>query len=208
MRDGAMTTDTEAGRVPMVVRADWVPGPAQGRWTYTDYAHIPDDGHRYEIIDGVLYMPPTPNIRHQIVAGAIYAELRAALRERSLGRVYIAPADVVLPGGQTVQLDVFVVLNSNAGIVGDIRVEGTPDLVIEVASPGTVRYDLGRKLSAYARAGVPEYWFVDPYAETVEVMARARESYESIAVVRAQATLPSRVLPDLPLRVAQFFEYP
>jgi Uma2 family endonuclease len=200
-----MTTETDAGRVPMVERADWVPGPAQGRWTYADYARLPDDGHRYEIIDGVLYMPPAPNILHQRTVGRVHHHLLAVVELAGRGIVVPAPADVLLPGGQTVQPDVLVVLRANRSILTERNVEGAPDLVVEVSSPGTAGYDRTTKQAAYAGGGVPEYWIVDPYAETVEVLVLTDGVYASAGVYREQATLPSRVLPDLPLRVEQFF---
>jgi hypothetical protein len=58
---------TSSGKVPMVMPADHMPGPEQGHWTYRDYAALPDDGHRYEIVDGVLYMAPSPNKAHTIL---------------------------------------------------------------------------------------------------------------------------------------------
>src|SRR5215469_6178084 len=96
--------------LPVVVPADWVSGPPQGQWTYDDYAAIPDDGRRYEVVKGVLYMCPAPNLGHRGVAGEIFVYLHRFVQTRGLGRVFIAPADVELSPGDIVQPDVFVVL--------------------------------------------------------------------------------------------------
>jgi len=74
----------------MVTAADNVPGPGQGRWTYKDYAAIPDDGRRYEIVDGVLYMAPSPNEWHQTTAGRLFRYLATQIEDAGLGRVYVA----------------------------------------------------------------------------------------------------------------------
>src|SRR5437762_1421757 len=107
-----MTTATDV--LPMVMRADWVPGPPQGCWTYADYAAIPDDGNRYEILEGVLYMSPAPSLAHQVAAGRIFAFLMIHIDFAGRGRVLIAPTDVELPGKRDlVQPDIVVVLNAH-----------------------------------------------------------------------------------------------
>jgi len=85
------------------------------------------------------------------------------------------------------------------------RIVATPDLVIEIASPGTARYDRRTKQDAYARAGVPEYWIADQNARTIEVLKLEAGAYKSAVVFSGESTLPSSVLPDLPVRVEQFF---
>src|SRR5215813_13064148 len=91
-----------AERLSVVVPADWVVGPQQGRWTYKDYAAIPEDGHRYEVVNGVLYMSPSPNVWHQNIVGEIFAYLRDFVRINRLGRAFIAPLDVELSYGNVV----------------------------------------------------------------------------------------------------------
>ena len=197
----ASATDT----VPMVVRADDVPGAAQGCWTYDSYAAIPDDGRRYEVVDGVLYMTPAPNIGHQASDALLTTHLVIHVQFAGLGRVFPAPTDVQLAPGAVVQPDVVVVLNAHLSIITEKRIIGTPDLVVEIASPGTAGYDRRTKQDAYAKARVPEYWLVDPYARTVEVLCLEGDAYRSAGVVEGDATLPSRVLPDFPVHAAQFF---
>jgi Uma2 family endonuclease len=197
---------TTVERIPVVKPANDVHGPGQGRWTYTEYASLPDDGQRYEILNGVLYMAPSPNGKHQDVAGEIFFYLRNHVKVNGLGLVRLAPFDVKLTPDDVVQPDVFVVLNEPSSRIAEKHIEGAPDLVIEIASPSTATYDRHNKLLAYARAEVPEYWIVDPEARTVEVLTlEARDVYQSLGVFRGKTTLPSEVLPDFSIQVEQFF---
>ncbi len=189
----------------MVIPADHIPGPGQGRWTYKDYAAIPDDGQRYEIVDGVLFMSPAPNEWHQSAAGEIFSYLRAYIKLKELGRVYIAPFDVELDHRTVVQPDVLVVLNAHLERITFSRVIGAPDLVVEISSPGTVGHDRINKQRAYAGAGVPEYWIADPATRTVEVLALEHGEYRSLGVFEGKATLPTRIVPDFSVHVEQFF---
>src|SRR5579863_6676773 len=197
----AMTSD----RIDVVRPADHVPGPKQGNWTYSHYAALPDDGQRYEIVDGVLFMSPAPNEWHQTAAGEIFSYLRTYIKLKDLGRVYIAPFDVELDYRTVVQPDVLVVLNAHLERITFSRVIGAPDLVVEISSPGTVGYDRTDKQHAYVSAGVPEYWIADPASRTVEVLALEQGTYRSLGVFEGKATLPTRIVPDFPVLVEQFF---
>ena len=190
----------------IVTPADWVPGPKQGHWTYDDYAALPDDGKRYEIVDGVLYMtPPSPNGFHQGATNLFSTYLTIHIQFTGLGRVYAGPLDVELATGTVVQPDVLVLLNSNLHKITFSRIIGAPDLAIEVSSPGTVKQDKNTKLKAYALAGVSEYWIADPKAHTVEVLLLEDGAYRSAGVFSGEQTLPSRVVPNFPIQVEQFF---
>ncbi len=189
----------------MVTAADRVPGPGQGRWTYKDYADLPDDGRRYEIVDGVLYTTPSPNEWHQTVVGRIFRYLSAHIEDGGLGRVYIAPLDVELAPDTVVQPDVLVILNASREKITKSRIIGAPDLVVEVASPGTVAHDRREKQDAYARAGVPEYWVAIPEAYTIEVLVQEAGEYRSLGVFEGQALLPSRAVPGFLVHVEEFF---
>lgn len=190
-----------------VVPADWVPGPSQGQWTYADYAALPDDGKRYEVVKGVLYMSPAPTPGHQDVKGEIFGYLRQYVKLAGLGRVLDAPTDVELTPGDVVQPDVFVLLNESVGRIGSNRVFGAPDLVVEVLSPGTMRHDLHGKLEAYERAQVLEYLIVSPGECTVELLVLEYGVYHSLGAFQGDDVLPSRIVPDWPVAVEQFFAF-
>lgn len=197
-----MTTTVDT--LPVTTRADHVPEPAQGRWTYADYAALPDDGNRYEVVDGVLYMAPAPTIAHQSANNWFTYYLTGHIQVQGLGRVFAAPTDVELGPHDVVQPDVVVVLNTTQANITPSRIVGAPDLVVEIASPSTTGYDRRQKQDAYARAGVREYWIADPNTQTVELLVLDQATYRSLGVFRGKAMLPSSVA-TLPVQVEQFF---
>jgi Uma2 family endonuclease len=192
-------------RLTVVTPANHVPGPRQGHWTYSHYAALPEDGQRYEIVDGVLYMAPSPSGSHQDSVLGIAAALRAYMKATSNGKVWVAPFDVELAPDTIVQPDVLILLKQNLSRYRESRIIGAPDLVVEVASPATAIYDRRVKYDAYAQAGIPEYWIVDPAAKTVEVLVLEADVYHSQGVFRGTATLPSTIVPDFDVPVEQFF---
>src|SRR5438874_2350731 len=118
-------------RLPIVTTADNVPGPKQGRWTYKDYAALPDNGQHYEIVNGVLFMTPAPNISHQDAVGRFFLYLFTHVESARIGRVFVVPLDVELAPNVVVQPDVIVVLNANLDKITETRIIGAPDLVVE-----------------------------------------------------------------------------
>ena len=196
-----MTSD----RFAVVTPANHVPGPKQGQWTYSHYSALPDDGQHYEIVNGVLFMTPAPNPAHQQVAGEIFSYLRNHVKQFNLGRVFMALIDVELAPGDVFQPDVLLLLEAHLDRVKTSHIIGTPDLVVEVASPGTATHDRREKYDAYADAGVPEYWIADPIAQTVEVFLLESSTYYSQGVFCGKAILPSKALPGFDVHVEQFF---
>jgi Uma2 family endonuclease len=193
-------------RFSLATPADWVSGPGQGHWTYNDYAALQDDGHRYEIVDGVLYMSPSPSEPHQSAAGWLHYYLVLRVQIPGLGRTYIAPFDVELAPDTVVQPDVIVILNAGREKITPSHVVGAPDLVVEVSSPSTVGYDRRQKQDAYARVGVSEYWIVDPTTQIVEVLFLEGNEYRPQGIFTGKAGIPSQVVPtiaDVP--VEKFF---
>jgi Uma2 family endonuclease len=146
-------------------------------------------------------------MEYQSIALEIAAHLRNYVQLAGLGRVFVALADVELSPGDVVQPDVFVVLNAHLDRIAPSRVLGAPDLVVEVASPGTARHDLREKQDAYARAGVIEYWIVIPGERTVELLVLKDRLYRSLGIFHGLTTLPSQVVPDLPVAVESFFAF-
>jgi Uma2 family endonuclease len=185
------------------------PWPAQGNWTYEDYLRLPDDGRRYEVIRGVLYVTPAPSFDHQYTVTQISRLLGNFVEESRLGVVLVAPFDIRLPGGigNPVQPDVVFIRRERQPRSGDARFDGVPDLMIEVLSPGNWRFDRNTKLPAYRDAGAPEVWLVDPLARTVEVFVLvAHRSEYTLRESRSEGELVgSTVLPRLKLEVARLF---
>lgn len=138
------------------------------RWTVDRLRALPDDGRRYEIIDGELYVTPSPSIRHQDAVLALAVRLRAYVAARRVGHVIIAPADVEFSDDTVVEPDVFVVPLVDGRPPEDLKHAGRPLLVAEVLSPTTERTDRGRKRELFQARGVPDYWIVNVEARVFE----------------------------------------
>jgi Uma2 family endonuclease len=121
--------------IPVVAPAEGVPGPEQGFWTYDDYAALPDDGKRYEIVNGVLYMSPSPSWSHQEIVGRIYRYLSAYVESAGIGGAFMAPLDVELAPNNTFQPDIVVLLKASRRKLKARHIIGAPELVVEVISP-------------------------------------------------------------------------
>ncbi len=196
-----------ATTVPEVVTpADWVPGPRQGEWTYDDYTKLPDDGNRYEILNGVLLLMPSPKDPHQNAVGEIFSHLRTYIKLVGLGKVRMAPLDVKLGPKNVFQPDVLVVLNEHLERLTEDGVMGAPDLTVEVLSPSTALEDRVDKHREYALAGVPEYWIVSTERHLVEIFTLEGREYRSLGIFSGKDMLLSRVVSNFPVRVEQFFE--
>lgn len=189
----------------MLTPADHVPGPRQGEWTYDSYATLPNDGIRYEIIDGVLYMVPAPNDFHQEIVALIISYLIPYIKHAGRGRVLGAPIDVILEPGIVVQPDVLVLLEEKGTKRKPAQTIRPPDLAIEVASPSTLRYDRHEKYNAYARAGVKEYWIVNPDKREIEAFLLEEKEYYSLGIFSGEQVIPSLIVPDLAIPTQRFF---
>jgi Uma2 family endonuclease len=166
--------------------------------TYQDYVLLPDDGKRYEILDGDLYVTPSPTARHQRISFNLSVALGQHVKANRLGEVLCAPLDVILADDSIAQPDILFISNERLPIVRD-WVHGAPDLVIEILSPGTRERDRTLKRHLYARHGVRELWLADPEARTVEVFHLDPSSEFPPVMFAERDTLSSKVLPSLRL---------
>lgn len=182
--------------------------PLPGQWTYEDYLRLPDDGKRYEIIDGALYVSSAPSYDHQFTVSELLMQMGSFVKQRKLGVVLTAPFEIHLPKiANPVQPDVFFIAKERQLRSGDKCFRGAPDLVIEVISPNSVRTDRHIKFSAYERAGVREYWLIEPRSRFVEVYVRSPDTQEY--ALQGQfgpgEKISSLVLPELELEVDSIF---
>jgi Uma2 family endonuclease len=190
--------------IPAAAPAALTTGPGQGDWTYEDYLALPDDGKRYEVIEGVLYVSPVPPPRHQRCLINLAVRLTRYSDEARLGELFLGPVDVLIPGGSPVQPDMLFIARDNPAVIDlDHNIRGVPDLIIEVTSPSTAGYDRREKQDLYAHAGVREYWHVHPNDATIEVLVldAKRGAYRSLGVFRRTNLVPSEVLSELPFTV-------
>lgn len=177
------------------------------RWTTADLELFPDNGNRYEIIDGELFVT-TPNWKHQETCGRFFSVLDTWSQSTGLGRVAIAPgiifsdADNVIPDVVWSSNERLAVLLDDAG-----HLTAAPELIVEVLSPGTEneRRDRDFKLKLYSARGVQEYWIADWQKQQIEVYRRERATLELIATLFANDELTSPLLPGFSCSVARIF---
>ncbi|MFB2893320.1 Uma2 family endonuclease [Aerosakkonemataceae cyanobacterium BLCC-F50] len=178
------------------------------RWTTADLELFPDNGNRYEIIDGELFVTRAPNWKHQEVCGNFYSELRNWILETGLGRVAIAPgiifsdADNVIPDVVWASNERLAALLDEAGHLTD-----APELIIEVLSPGTEnkRRDKELKLKLYSIRGVQEYWIADWQKQEIQIYRREQTTLELVATLFVNDELNSPLLPGFTCSVARIF---
>lgn len=172
--------------------------------SYREYQYFPDDGFRHEIIDGDHYMSPAPSTKHQAVSRHLQFQLYTQLELTGHGKVFNAPTDVELTQHDIVQPDLIVILEENKHIIESKRIRGIPDCCIEIISESNPQHDRVLKLEMYQRAGVPEYWIVDPEEETIEVyVMRDAQGYSHSKVEEAFLSLNS--VPDVRVDIAQIW---
>ena len=182
--------------------------PQTRRWTYEDLLALPDDGKRYEIIEGVLYEMPAANMDHADIITNLMVYFFGPLMKALGIRVYTAPVDVFLRGGNPVQPDIFVLLAEQLALRSQRGIEGPPTLIVEVLSPSNHTHDQVIKRALYARAGVAEYWIVSPEAMSVEILILDGDRYALHARVGGDEPLTSPTLPALTGTAAQIFGDP
>lgn len=182
---------------------------AAGTWTYEDLVALPDDGKRYEIIDGELYEMPAPNWDHQTILALLHLLFAPeAIRTGSILR--FAPLDVILSDNhrRVVQPDLILMTAERRAIIRPHGIEGAPDLVLEILSPSNSAHDLVVKRRLYALSGVREYWIVDPASRIIEVLALDRDGYRTVMSASGDQPVASRVLPDLSFPASAAFDDP
>jgi len=173
-------------------------------WTYADYARFPDDGNRYEVIDGEVLVTPAPSPNHQHVLLNLLLAIHAYVEEHHLG-VVLPDVDVLFVTGQFLRPDlVFVPESAREGITNS-GVELPPGLMVEVLSPTSARIDRVKKPRRYGDFGVPEYWVADPKARVVWVWRFAQGAREPERVSERIEWRPSADVPPFELEVSEIF---
>lgn len=142
--------------------------PPRAKLGYQEYCCFPDDGRRHEIIDGDHYMTPAPSTTHQTVSKRLQYQLYTQVELAGLGLVFNAPVDVQLTEYDIVQPDLVVVLKDRTRMITHTKINGVPDLIVEILSPSTAANDTALKKQLYERTGVTEYWIADPDNQRLE----------------------------------------
>ena len=175
-------------------------------FTYDDYIVLPDDGKRYEIIEGDVSLTPASSTRHQEVQIRLSSALFFHVDRHSLGRVFSSPIDLVLSMVDVVQPDVLFVARDREHIIAKKNIVGIPNLIAEILSPSSTSRDQKEKPNLYQRYGLPEYWIVDPDSQTVEVYLSAANRLEKVETLKAGEKLRSRQIPGLVLEWSEIFK--
>jgi Uma2 family endonuclease len=175
------------------------------KFTVDEYMTVPPPERRFQLLDGEMILVPSPTSKHQRISLILSLALHQFVSLHCLGEVWYAPLDVILSICDVVQPDILFVSNERADIVTEANIQGAPDLVVEILSPSTARYDLGYKRVLYSEKGVLEYWIVDPEAETIEVMAAGDRGLATHALYHRGDTLTSPLLEGLSINLEQVF---
>jgi Uma2 family endonuclease len=174
--------------------------PTRGTLTYADLETFPDDGFRRELIDGELFVSPSPKTRHQIVSGRLHLALGNHVNAYGGAAVFYAPLDVLFSDRDVVEPDLIVVTNEQTEIVTEKNIQGVPALLVEIVSDP--RYDRVEKRNLYAKYGVPLYWIVDPDADRVEVYRLEQSGYAKPEILEPGEVLELDILPGFRLAIA------
>ena len=180
------------------------------RLTYDDYCNTPDD-ERWELIDGELFMAPSPTTRHQVVLLQLFRPLADFVDAATLGTVFVAPLDVVLSDTSVLQPDIIFISTARTHIITQANIQGAPDLVVEVLSPSTAARDWRAKHDLYSQHGIREYWIVDTDAQRIWVMSRPDDApndpLNEVANYGPASALTSPLLPGFTLNLSQVFSH-
>ncbi len=176
--------------------------------TYEDLHQLPEDGRRYEILEGELHVTPAPTTEHQRISRNLEFLLHEHIVRHDLGEVLDAPVDVILDRNTVVEPDLVFVARARLDIIRPHAIEGAPDLVVEIQSPSTAQRDRGAKQQLYARYGVVHYWRVDASARSLTELVLASGNYELRATHVAGQSFESALFPGLTLDLERVFPAP
>ncbi len=187
---------SETGRV--------TPTPTRYTWTYDEYARLPDDGNRYEVIDGEVQVTPAPSTGHQHILATLLITLRQYVERESLG-VVLPDVDLLFVEGQFLRPDLLFVPNSARDGITSRGVHSTPGLVVEILSPSSGAIDRVKKPRRYRDFGVPAYWVVDPEERAVWVWRFAEAGGEPERVQGRLSWNPEGASSELVLETEELF---
>ncbi|HEX5502940.1 MAG TPA: Uma2 family endonuclease [Thermomicrobiales bacterium] len=174
--------------------------------TADDLLAMPDDGNRYELLDGEVYQLSLPSLRHQGVSVVLAGGWLMRAQEAGHGFAFAAPVGVVFPDGSKAEPDLVFVLREHRGILADDAIRGVPDFIVEIISPSSRRHDTALKYRIYERNGVPHYWLCDPDAETITAHTLGADGrYRQTAVWGRDDTLVCPLFPEITQPAAELF---
>ncbi|MGH2548306.1 MAG: Uma2 family endonuclease [Thermomicrobiales bacterium] len=171
--------------------------------TFEDLAGFPDDGNRYELLQGELIVSPSPNGLHQTVISRLDGALAAAVKLAKYGKMFVAPFDVRFSPTDVVEPDLFAFSVAQYDHYKGSHFEGAPEFAIEVLSPGSVQTDRVRKASLYMNSRVREYWVVEPVSK--RILVHLSGTVEPMPRIIISGTLHSEVIPGFSVNLDELF---
>ena len=179
------------------------PGHSPTKLTYADYELFPDDGLRHEIIDGEHFVTASPMTRHQRISRDLLYFIHSHLKAHPTGEVFSAPFDDVMSFTDVVVPDLIYLSNGRAHLLTVKNLQGAPDLVVEILSPSTRPRDERLKRDLYERAGVEEYWLVDPDKDIATIYRRGAAGFLPPVRFEKDGVVTTPLLPDFELPLAR-----
>jgi len=164
-----------------------------------------EPGFTYELINGELVKKSSPHPQYQIISANLFRNIDSFVQDKKSGIVLFAPVDVFLDQENALVPDLIFIREANRSIITDNGVEGVPDLVVEILSPGTAKYDRGKKMKVYRKHQVREYWLVDPKLQSVEVYVYRNGDYDLDFLETVQGKIQSVVLEGFSLEIDTIF---
>ena len=180
---------------------------SQTALTIADLDLMPDDGNRYELIEGELLVSRSAGLTHQGVSGELFLSLGIYLKVNPIGKVFAAVGVVFDDLNGVIPDLVYFSNESRNKIVSGERITGAPDLVVEILSPGSEneRRDRLAKKELYGKFGVKEYWILDPALRTIEVFRHDGKTLTPVGVLGAESDLTTPLLPGYSCRIGDLF---
>jgi len=173
-------------------------------YTYEEYSRLPE-GAPYQLIGGELVLTPAPTTYHQIISMKLGTKMASYVMEKDLGLVLFAPVDVYFENTETYQPDIIFIVKERLTIIEKDKINGAPDMVVEILSPGTGYYDLKKKFKTYENHGVKEYWIVDPEDCSVEIHALREGNFVLRHKAENKGMVCSEVVDGFKIALESFF---
>lgn len=175
--------------------------------TYEDYARLtPPDSGNYELRNGKIEFMPSPIPTHQAISMRVSAFLGMHVLTHHLGKLFAAPMDTKLTEHDTFQPDLLFVSNERLGIIGDKKIEGAPDLVVEILSPGNTAKEMSYKRHVYESTGVREYWCIEPEKQALSQYERVGDELRWQRTLTPEDRLRSSVVEGFEVELGRIFE--
>ncbi len=176
------------------------------KFTADDYVQL-EEGAPFQLINYDLIMSPSPLLIHQLILGEFYDALKAFIRETgNQGLVVLPPMDVHFDEGNTYQPDLIYISKERIAETAKDRIEGAPDLVVEILSPSNAYYDLIQKKEIYEKYGVKEYIIFDPIAKNAHLYALKDDAYYLHQKAQKGELLHSLILPGFNFDLTYIFK--